>query len=240
MSFQLYYWPTIQGRGEFVRLAFEAAGADYVDVARRGKSGRGLAALMKLMDGAAERPPFAPPFVVWGDEVVAQTANILAWLGPKLKLVPAAAGAQRWAHQLQMTVGDFVDEIHDTHHPIASHRYYEDQQREAKKRAAAFIERRLPKYLNYFERVLASNPAGSGQLVGKALSYVDLSMFQLMAGLRYAFPHAMSQLESRYPHLVSLHHELSRRPQLARYLASKRRIAFNQKGIFRHYPALDA
>ena len=241
MSFQLYYWPTIQGRGEFVRLAFEAAGAEYVDVARLAKSrGGGVAAMMKLMDGNAERPPFALPFVVSGDDVVAQTANILAWLGPKLKLVPAGEASRRWAQQLQMTVGDFVDEIHDTHHPIASHLYYDDQKREAKKRSAAFIQLRLPKYLGYFERVLASNPAGSGHMVGKALSYVDLSIFQLIAGLRYAFPTAMSQLEAGYPHLVTLHEEVSKRQYVARYLASKRRIAFNQLGIFRHYPALDA
>ncbi len=241
MPYQLYYWPTIQGRGEFVRLALEAAGAEYVDVARLAKSrGGGVAAMMKLMDGNAERPPFAPPFVVSGNDLVAQTANILAWLGPKLRLVPAGEGARRWAHQLQMTVGDFVDEIHDTHHPIASHLYYDDQKREAKKRAAAFVELRLPKYLGYFERVLASNPARSGYTVGKALCYVDLSMFQLIAGLRYAFPSAMSQLEAGYPHLVTLHEEVSKRQTVARYLASKRRIAFNQLGIFRHYPELDA
>ena len=241
MPFQLYYWPTIQGRGEFVRLAFEAAGAEYVDVARQAKSrGGGVSAMMKLMEGNSERPPFAPPCVVSGDDLVAQTANILGWLGPKLKLVPAGEGLRRWAHQLQMTVGDFVDEIHDTHHPIASHLYYDDQKREAKKRSAAFVELRLPKYLGYFERVLASNPASSGHMVGKVLSYVDLSIFQLIAGLHYAFPRAMSQLKAEYPHLVTLHEEVSKRPNVARYLASKRRIAFNQLGIFRHYPALDA
>lgn len=241
MPFELYYWPTIQGRGEFVRLAFEAACAEYVDVARQAKSrGGGVAAMMKLMNGNSDRPPFAPPFVVSGNERVAQTANILAWLGPQLKLVPHGEGSRRWAHQLQMTVADFVDEIHDTHHPIASHLYYADQKREAKKRSAAFVEFRLPKYLGYFERVLDSNPAGSGHIIGKALTYVDLSIFQLIAGLRYSFPTAMTRLEAGYPHLVALHGVVSKQQFVARYLASKRRIAFNQLGIFRHYPELDA
>ena len=240
MSFQFYYWPTIQGRGEFVRLAFEAAGADYVDVARLPKSRGGVAAMMKLMNGTAERPPFAPPFVKSGEEIVAQTAHVLAWLGPQLKLVPANPSARRWAHQLQITVGDFVDEIHDTHHPIASHLYYDEQKREAKKRSAAFVELRLPKYLAYFERVLVNNPAGAGHMIGKTLSYVDLSMFQLIAGLSYAFPRALAQLEAAHPRLMALHENVSQRPKVAAYLRSKRRIAFNQMGIFRHYPALDA
>ena len=240
MAIQLYYWPTIQGRGEFVRLAFEAAGAAYVDVARRSQArGGGVAAMMKLMNGTTERSPFAPPFVVAGDEIVAQTANVLAWLAPQLKLVPASASARRWAHQLQMTVGDFVDEIHDTHHPIASHLYYDEQQREAKKRSAAFVELRLPKYLGYFERVLSNNPAGTAHMLGKTLSYVDLSMFQLIAGLSYAFPRAMARLETAHPQLMALHEKVSKQTQVAAYLRSKRRIAFNQLGIFRHYAALD-
>lgn len=240
MPFQFYYWPTIQGRGEFVRLAFEAAGADYVDVARLPKSRGGVAVMMKLMNGTTDRPPFAPPFVRSGDEIVAQTANVLAWLGPQLKLVPANASARRWAHQLQMTVGDFVDEIHDTHHPIASHLYYDEQKREAKKRSAAFVQLRLPKYLGYFERVLSTNPAGAGHMLGKTLSYVDLSMFQLIAGLGYAFPRAMTRLGAAHPLLMALHEKVGEQPKVAAYLRSKRRIAFNQMGIFRHYPALDA
>jgi glutathione S-transferase len=240
MRYLLYYWPTIQGRGEFVRLAFEAAGADYDDVARLPTArGGGVRALMELMEGDSARPPFAPPFVMAGGETVAQTANILEWLGPRLKLAPADEGARRWTHQLQLTVSDFVDEIHDTHHPIASHLYYEDQKRESKKRAAAFIEYRLPKYLAYFEGVLTRNPAGPRHLVGQGLTYADLSMFQLVAGLRYAFPRTMQRAEPAYPHLVALHQAVARRPRIARYLASKRRIDFNQQGIFRHYPELE-
>lgn len=241
MQYKLYYWPTIQGRGEFVRLALEAAGAEYVDVARLPASrGGGVPEMMKLMERDTDRPPFAPPFVVAGKEMVAQTANILAWLGPKLKLVPTDDGARRWAHQLQLTVSDFVDEIHDTHHPIASHLYYEDQKREAKKRAGAFLNIRLPKFLAYFESVAERNPAGSEHMVGDALTYVDLSMFQLVAGLRYAFPRTMSLIEPTCPRLVSLHGAVAKRPRIARYLASKRRIGFNQQGIFRHYPELES
>ncbi len=241
MRYQLYYWPTIQGRGEFVRLALEAAGAAYDDVARLPAArGGGVAAMMKLMQGDAPRPPFAPPFLKAGDELIAQTANILAWLGPRLKLAPADEAGRRWAHQLQLTVADFVDEIHDTHHPIASHLYYEDQKREAAKYAAAFIEYRLPKYLGYFERVLERNPAGSPHMIGAGLTHIDLSMFQLVAGLRSAFPRAMARVEPACPRLLALHAAVAKRPRIARYLASERRIAFNRMGIFRHYPELDA
>lgn len=241
MTYRIYYWPTIQGRGEFVRLALEAAGADYLDMARLPASrGGGVSAMLKLMQGDGVRLPLAPPFLQFGDELIAQTANILAFLGPRVGLVPANAPARRWAHQLQLTVADFVDEIHDTHHPIASHLYYEEQKREAKRYSAAFIEQRMPKYLGYFEHVLARNPAGSRHMVGRALTYVDLSMFQLVAGLRYAFPRAMARAEANLALLVALHDRVSAQANIARYLASKRRIAFNQMGIFRHYPELDA
>lgn len=241
MRYQLYYWPTIQGRGEFVRLALEAAGAAYDDVVRLPVArGGGVAAMIKLMQGDAARAPFAPPFLKAGDELIAHTAIILAWLGPRLKLAPTDEDGRRWAHQLQLTVADFVGEIHHTHHPIASHLYYEDQQREAKKYAAAFIEYRLPKYLGYFERVLERNPTGSRHMIGAGLTYVDLSMFQLVAGLRYAFPRAMARALPAYPRLLALHDAVAMRPRIARYLASKRRIAFNQMGIFRHYPELDS
>ncbi len=241
MRYQLYYWPTIQGRGEFVRLGLEAAGAAYDDVARLPATrGGGVAAMLKLMDDHAAHAPFAPPFLQAGGELIGQTANILAWLGPRLKLAPADDTGRRWAQQLQLTVADFVDEIHDTHHPIASHLYYEDQKREAAKYAAAFLEYRLPKYLGYFERVLEHNPAGARHMIGASLTYVDLSMFQLVAGLRHAFPRAMARIEPAHPRVVALHDAVAKRPRIARYLASKRRIAFNQMGIFRHYPELDA
>ena len=242
MRYELYYWPSIQGRGEFVRLALEDAGADYVDVARLpARGGKGMPAMMGLMtDKSLACPPFAPPFLKAGKQVIAQTANILLYLGPRLRLVPKSEASRLWAHQQQLTIADWLTEVHDTHHPIAGALYYEDQKREAKRRAADFTAGRLPKFLDYFEQVVARNPGRSGCLVGRGTSYVDLSMFQMIAGLRYAFPRAMARLEPKHPRLVALHGRVSARPRIAAYLASRRRIAFNQSGIFRHYPELDA
>jgi glutathione S-transferase len=235
MPYELYYWPGIQGRGEFVRLALEEAGAEYVDVAR-GRGGE--SAMLRLLE-SAERPPFAPPFLRDGDVLIGQTANILLYLGPRLGLAPAAEAGRLWVHQLQLTVADFVDEIHDTHHPIAGGLYYEEQRPEARRRAAEFVQTRMPKYLGYFERVLERNRQGGGWLVGRKASYVDLSLFQLVAGLRYAFPRAMARQEPNCPRAVAVHDRVAQRPRIAAYLASERRIAFNQHGVFRHYPELD-
>ena len=241
MRYELYYWPGIQGRGEFVRLALEEAGADYVDVARLpANRGGGVPALMRFMDDAkATHPPFAPPFLKAGKLVVAQTANILQFLGPRLDLVARAESERLWAHQLQLTVTDFVAEIHDTHHPIAGSLYYEDQRREAKRRADDFLRNRLPRFLGYFERVLGANPKRGGYMIGGKLGYIDLSMFQVVAGLRYAFPKAMARAERKAPGLVALHDRVAARPRIAAYLASPRRLPFNQWGIFRYYPELD-
>ena len=238
MAYELYYWPSIQGRGEFVRLALETAGADYVDVAREDG---GMPKMMGLMQGPElARPPFAPPFLRDGPLLIAQVAEILLHLGPKLGLAPSDEAGRLWAHQLQLTVTDLVSEIHDTHHPVASSLYYEDQKPEAKRRAAGFLEARAPKYLGYFERVLARNPEGPKHLVGRALSYVDLSLFQVIEGLRYAFPRAMKRIEAEIPGLVTLHDAVAVTPKLKAYLASPRRIAFNEQGIFRRYPELDS
>jgi glutathione S-transferase len=237
MAYELYYWPTIQGRGEFVRLALEEAGEEYVDVARRRG---GVMAMQRLMDGAGARhPPFAPPFLKDGDVLIAQTANILLYVGRRHGLAPRDEAGRLWAHQLQLTIADVVDEAHDTHHPIASSLYYEDQQAEARRRAADFIVNRIPKYLSYFERVLEGNPQGARHLVGRQTSYSDLSLFQLVAGLRYAFPRAMAALEPRVPRVAALHDRVAVRPRIDAYLKSARRIAFNEHGIFRHYPELD-
>lgn len=235
MRYKLYYWPGIQGRGEFVRLALEAAGADYVDVART--SPAGMKAMFGFMrEHAAAHPPFAPPFLVSGRRVIAQTANILLYLGPRLGLAPAAQAGRLWAHQLQLTLMDFVLEAHDTHHPIGVGLHYEEQKREAKRRAADFRRHRIPKFLGYFEAILQAN---RGRLVGRRLSYPDLSAFQVISGLRYAFPRAMRSVEGEVPRLVALHDTVAAHPRIAAYLASKRRIPFNQQGIFRHYPELD-
>jgi glutathione S-transferase len=237
MVYELYYWPSIQGRGEFVRLALEEAGADYVDVARES---RGVTAMMRLMEGApGGRAPYAPPFLKAGAQVIAQTANILLFLGPRLALVPEAESARLWAHQLQLTITDFVGEVHDVHHPISASLYYEEQKREAKRRAQYFRDERVPKYLGYFENVLAANPRGKRHLVGASLSYADLSAFQVIEGLTYAFPRLMDRTRRRYPLLMALREQVMQRPRIAAYLASERRIPFNTDGIFRHYRELD-
>jgi len=237
MRYELYYWPGIQGRGEFVRLALEEAGADYVDVARRPGEG-GAPALMKLLNSPRlGQPPFAPPFLKAGRLVIGQTANILFYLGSRHGLAPKAEAGRLWVHQLQLTVTDFVLEIHDTHHPLGPSLYYQDQKGPAKKRTGEFWKDRVPKYLGYFERVLDSN--GGHYLTGRRLTYADLSLFQIVEGLRYAFPRRMKTFERDIPGLVDLHDRIAARPNIKTYLASRRRIAFNEDGIFRHYRELD-
>ncbi|MGV3655933.1 MAG: glutathione S-transferase [Noviherbaspirillum sp.] len=239
--YELYYWPTIQGRGEFVRLALEEAGADYIDVARLpARQGGGEAALMRFPGRQAiAHIPFAPPFLKCGELVIGQTANILQFLGPRLGLAPRAAAGRIWAHQLQLTIADLVTEVHDTHHPIAVSLYYEDQKPAARRRGADFLENRLPKFLDYFEQVLGQNGKGSRYLVGARLSYVDLSIFQVIEGLYYAFPKAMARLAPGHGCLMDLHGRVAARPRIAAYLSSKRRLPFSEEGIFRHYPELD-
>jgi len=235
MRYRLYYWPGIQGRGEFIRLALEDAGAGYEDVLRRAG---GFSMQEKLQKNPGPNPvPFAPPYLVAGKLVISQTASILQYLGPRLRLAPRSEAGRLWVHQLQLTIADWLVEVHDTHHPIGSGLYYEAQAREAKRRAADFLATRLPKYLDYFDGVLRRAPGA--YLLGKACSYADLSLFQMVAGLRYAFPLAFGQLETRYPRLAGIHDRVAARPRLAAYLASPRRIPFNQEGIFRRYPELD-
>jgi glutathione S-transferase len=239
MAYELYYWPEIQGRGEFVRLALEEAGADYVDVAREPAAG-GMGAMMRLMNSPdVARPPFAPPFLKSGDLIIGQTAEILLFLGRRHELAPADEAGALWTHQLQLTIADFVLEIHDTHHPVGSGLYYEEQRDEAKRRADDFRANRLPKFLGYFETVIARNPAQGGFLVNDRPSYADLSLFQVVEGLRYAFPRAMAAAEASIPGVVGVHDRVAARPRIAAYLGSGRRIPFNQQGIFRHYPELD-
>jgi glutathione S-transferase len=221
MRYELYYWPSIQGRGEFVRLALEDAGAGYVDVARRP---RGSA----LMEKFLKRQVFAPPFLKAGRLVIPQTANILIYLGARLGLAPKSEAQRLRLHGLQLTISDWLAEVHETHHPIAASLYYEDQKAAAKRRAGIFLTERLPKFMRYFERA-----------TDEKFSYVHLSLFQMIEGLRYAFPRAMAKRQRRYPGLLKIHERVSRRPRLAAYLSSERRIPFNQDGIFRHYPELD-
>jgi glutathione S-transferase len=241
LRYELYYWPTIQGRGEFIRLALEEAAADYIDVVRLPESeGGGVAAMLDLLNGGdIGQPPFAPPILKAGKRLIAQTANILLYLGSRHKLAPASESGRMWTHQLQLTMADFLVEAHDVHHPLAKSLYYEEQRKEAKRRAADFIPARLPKFLGYMERVLAQNPSGGKHLVGARLSYADLSLFQTVEGLRYAFPNTMARVERDYPLVMALHARAGERPRIKAYVASDRRIPFNEHGIFRHYSELD-
>jgi glutathione S-transferase len=233
MKYELYYWPSIQGRGEFVRLALEDADADYVEVAR---APGGVAKLEKFLESAHKRQrPFAPPFLKHGKLVLGQTANILFYLGPREGLAPKDLAAQLWLQQLQLTIADWVTEVHDMHHPIGSSFYYEEQKREAKRRAENFRKERLPKFLDHFEGLCSARQ----YLLGKDACYVDLSLFQMIDGLHYALPRRMKKLRASYPRLHALHERVAVRPRLAEYLASKRRLPFNENGIFRHYPELD-
>lgn len=240
--YELHYWPTIQGRGEFVRLALEYAGVSYLDVARQDTAhGGGEEALVQSMHRPGDtRPPFAPPWLRSKDLNIGQTANILLFLGRRHDLAPQDEAGALWVNQLQLTMADFLVEIHDVHHPIGSGLYYEDQLEESKRRASDFREHRVPKFLQYLETVLQRNPSGDSWLVGDKASYVDLSLFQIVAGLRYAFPRLMQSLERKYPRVVALHARVEALPRIAAYLQSDRRIPFNKQGIFRYYPELDA
>ena len=231
MVYQLYYWPTIQGRGEFVRLALEEAGAGYVDVARGEHGMKDLMAALAVHD----HPSFAPPFLKAGALTIGQVANILLYLGEHLHLAPRGEAARIWTHQLQLTIADLVAEVHDTHHPVSSDAYYADQKPEAKKRAAEFTKTRIPKFMDYFAKALGEQDYFNGAHV----SYADLSLFQAIAGLRYAFPKAMARSEKKHPQLTKLFDRVAQRPKIAAYLASPRRLPFSEEGIFRHYPELD-
>lgn len=236
MTYKLYYWPMIQGRGEFLRLALEAANVRYRDIARED----GIDAMTERMaQPDLATMPFAPPFLEDGKQVIAQVAAILLHLGPKLGLVPPDPAGRLWTHQIQLTIIDFVAKAHDTHHPLGPSLYYEDQKPEAKRRTRAFLSERIPKYLSWLETILQRNPAGPGHLVGASLTYVDLSAFQIVEGLGYAFPRAMKRAKRACPMLWHLHDQVGSLPHVAAYLASDRRIPFNEQGVFRHYRELD-
>lgn len=235
--YELYYWPGIPGRGELVRLALEWAHAPYVDVARDPKAG-GVPAMMKFLQGKMPGPiPFAPPFLRDGKVVIAHVANILFYLGPKLGLVPKDEASRLVANEFQLSVTDLVAEVHDTHHPIGVSLYYEDQKPEAKKRSAELVRERLPKFLGWFEKNLVRN--GGKFMVGKKTSYVDLSLYQCLEGLAYAFPSTLKRLLPKHPKLRALRERIRVEPKLAAYFASARRIPFNEDGIFRCYPELE-
>ena len=233
MAYDLWYWPSVQGRGEFVRLALEAAGIDYNDRARDD----GEEALIADMKRRAPRAPFAPPYLEIDGLVIAQVADILLYLGDRHGLAPSNIADRYWIHQLELTISDIVAEVHNVHHPVDPMAYYDDQKAEAARAATQFREARMPKFLDYFEAAIAANPGD--WLIDHRWTYADYSLFQLVEGLRYMFPRRMATLAPRYPGIVDIHDRVAALPGIAAYLKSSRRIPFNRDGIFRHYPELD-
>lgn len=231
---ELWYWPGIPGRGEFVRLALEAAGVAYKDVAvQAGDGGRAL--LSTDLEKPRSDPPFAPPYLLIDGMRIAQTTNILLYLGEKYGLAPRNAASRLWVNQCQLTIADMVAEVHNTHHPIGAGLYYDDQKDEALRHSADFRAHRIPKFLTYFERILAHR---GDWLAGAQWSYADLSLFHLIDGLRYAFPNATARIERDTPKIGALHDAVTALPELQSYFKSGRRQPFGA-GIFRHYPELD-
>lgn len=241
MKYELIYWPGLQGRGEFVRLALEEGGADYTDTALVAESeGGGVPKVLEtLSDTGLERPPLAPPILRAGRRVISQTSNILLFLGGRLNLAPRDEAGKLWAHQLQLTIADFANEIHDSHHPISSALYYEQQKAPAKRRTKHLLDERVPKFLSYFEQVAERNPQRGNWLVGSRLSYIDLSAAQIVAGLAYAFPKRTRNIMRDYPQLQAVHDRVFARRRIRSYVNSGRRTPFNELGLFRHYAELD-
>ncbi len=241
MAYEFFYWPEIQGRGEFVRLALEDAGADYIDVARGQESeGRGVPAMLALMRGeGTSHIPYAPPFLRDVNVIVSHTAVILLYLGGRIGLAPTDEDSRLWTHQIQLTITDIVKEVYNSHHPIDEDKWFHEQQDEAIARAAVFRKDRMPKFLGWFERILQANPAGADHLVGSSVTYADLSLFQLVEGLRFAFPLAVERELAKLPHVTALHQATAQRPRLKAYFESERRVPFKETGIFRRYPELD-
>ncbi|BCA63173.1 glutathione S-transferase [Sphingomonas sp. HMP9] len=234
MAYKLWYWPSLQGRGEFVRLALEGAEIPYEDCARTaGEDG-----LMADLNDRTGRTPFAPPYLELDGLVIAQVANILMYLGERHGLAPSTMADRLWLNQLQLTIADLVAEVHNVHHPVAMMDYYDDQKLEAARAAEQFREERLPKFLGHFEDAALANTGD--WLIDHKWSYADTSLFQIVEGLRYMFPQRMKTLEPDYPNLIRIHDQVAALPGIKAYLNSDRRIAFNTDGIFRHYPELDA
>ncbi|KAF1816408.1 glutathione S-transferase protein-like protein [Eremomyces bilateralis CBS 781.70] len=250
--YHLIYWPDIPGRGEFVRLAFEAAGTAYLDVSNA--SSAGVKPVLSLIsdkhvgDDVGNPPIFAPPAlkIVDGkgegkDLLIHQTPNILAYLGERLGLIGEEEGDKYHVSQVALTALDLCDECHDTHHPVSVVKYYAEQKEEALKKAEDFRASRIPKFFGYFERVLKSNEseAKGKYLVGSKLTYADTTVWQVVNGVSYAFPKEVEARKKDYPLLFETFYPgIQEEKGIKQYLASDRRLSYSD-GIFRHYPELD-
>mmetsp|Transcript_27077 Transcript_27077/g.38141 ORF Transcript_27077/g.38141 Transcript_27077/m.38141 type:complete len:250 (-) Transcript_27077:76-825(-) len=238
-AWDLYYWPGLPGRGEFVRLVFEYAGVPYRDVCRLPEDqGGGAKALFPFLgESSHDFPVFAPPFIKREDVVMSQTSNICIFLAKKYGVAPTDDVELFHCNQLAATIMDCAAEAHDTHHPTDVTIYYEEQKEAAKKKAEQFRNNRIPKFFNFFERVLKKN--GGKSLVGSNLSYVDLMLFHLVTGVEYAFPKAFARHTANTPLLIALQKRVAEEPNIASYLKSSRRQNFNETDLFRRYPELD-
>ncbi|MCJ1456587.1 hypothetical protein MMC28_006949 [Mycoblastus sanguinarius] len=246
-DYELLYWPSHPGRGEHIRLCFEEAGIPYKDTTNESKE-KGMSALLSLISPeatgtAANPPPFAPPMLRHGDLLLAQAPNILLYIGPRLGLVPDHENALYHVNQLALTALDGLsNEVHDTHHPVGVNLYYEEQKAEALKKSEDFRERRLPKFLGYFERVLAGEASNGGEwLYGGQLTYADLVLWQCLDGVRFAFPNCFERARKsgEYTKVFGLMEQVEKRENIKSYLKSERRQPYNN-GIYRYYPELDA
>ncbi|KAM0264933.1 hypothetical protein ACHAQJ_000449 [Trichoderma viride] len=243
-EYELIYWPGIPGRGEVVRLLFEETGTPYTDTAKGKKAVPTLLSYTAAKNvGDETNPPlFAPPVLKHGDLVINQLPNILLYLAPKLGLAPTSGDGVYHLNEIALTILDgFLNEVHETHHPIDTAQYYEVQKEEAKKRSKAFREERLPKFLGYVQRVLDGKRSGEGGwLYGGELTYVDLVLFQCLDGTKYAFPKAVEKFREggEYDGVFKLYDAVKERPNIKAYLESERRVAYAD-GIWRHYPELE-
>ena len=233
MSYQLFYWPMIPGRGEFVRLFMEAAELEYEDVAAT----QGADALVEDLHSREGLRPFAPPYLVDEDVVIGQTALILLYLSDKEGLGSGDLATDLKLMQLQMDIADCVEEVHATHHPVSAGLYYADQMEAAYDKAQDFRANRIPKYLIHFDNALATN--GGPFMMGDQWTHVDTSLFQLMEGLDFAFPNYMQTMKGSWANLEALQRAVPEIEGIEAYLASERRMDFNEDGIFRHYEELD-
>lgn len=249
-EYKLLYHPGLPGRGEYIRLAFEATSTPYTDVSNTSQAGIGevYGTLSPQSLGEGLNPPkFAPPMLRVGgagpngsDLLISQTSNVLLYLGRKLGLSGESEAEGYWVNEVVLTGLDFCNDCHDTHHPIATGMFYEDQKDEALKKASDFRENRIPKFLGYFERVLRGNGArAQGKyLVGKGLTAADLVVWQVVDGVRYAFPKEMEARMKEFEGVWEFYESLKGESWLEEYLASERRLKYGD-GIFRYYKELD-